>query len=82
MTLAQYCESSARNYGLVHKVNIEALRNYLKTADSTQLNKELLELKDRNHILQLQEAGVPKFMWDNYQKMIGKLLKFKAESDK
>ena len=64
--LETYCRSVAQPAGMRHLLALTNLRNYLKTTDPKRLVDEMKLLDKHEYLRAMQEAGVPKSIWEEY----------------
>lgn len=64
--LETYCRGVAESRGMHHFATLEALRAYLKTTDPKRLIDEMNLLDKHEYLRAMQEAGVPKSIWNEY----------------
>lgn len=64
--LETYCRGVAEKKGMGHLLALEALRNYLRDSTSVRIITEMNLLDNYEYLRAMQEAGVPKSIWNEY----------------
>lgn len=64
--LERYCINVVESKGMLHVVALDCLRDYLKTTDPKRLIDEMMLLDNPEYLRAMQEAGVPKSIWNEY----------------
>jgi len=59
-------------YGLVHQVNLRALRSYIKTHTEEELLGEIRDIKESPLLRALWEAGLSQRLQDEVLKQLGR----------
>ncbi len=57
-------------HGMNHQLMLQGLRQYIKETGTEQLEREINELDDFNLLRAMQEAGVPKRIFETYLKAV------------
>ena len=64
--LKMYCRQVVESKGMLHVVTLDCLRGYLKETDPKRLVDEMKLLDKYEYLRAMQEAGVPKSIWNKY----------------
>lgn len=64
--LETYCRVVVESRGMGHILHLGMLRKYLKTTDPKRLVEEMNLLDKHEYLRAMQEAGVPKSIWNEY----------------
>lgn len=72
MMLERLTLSVSESYGLLHQLNLRALRNYLKTTYEEELVEQVAEIKDTALLRALWEAGLSSRLQDAVLQQLGK----------
>lgn len=64
--LKRFCVRVRDTHGMNHQLMLHALRNYIKETKTEQLEGEIAKLDDFNLLRAMQEAGVPKRVFNTY----------------
>jgi len=73
MSLRRTAIRVVETYGLVHQVNLRALRNYIKTHTEEELLKEIRDIKESPLLRALWEAGLSQRLQDEVLEQLGKI---------
>ena len=73
MSLKQLAESVSESRGLVHQMNLRALRSYLKTTPEEMILREIKDITWPRALRALWEAGLSQLLQDAVLKRLSEL---------
>ena len=68
--LRTFARRVRETHGMNHQLALQGLRQYIKETGTEQLEREINELDDYNLLRALQEAGMPKRVFETYLRRI------------